>query len=135
MAAGENEQGADETWEEYQYRLYRAHLQDSWYGALNIYNTSASYSINATWLFSATEYQICGYAQNVYNTAGTVAYTTFVTTATDANYKWTIQVTGSTTSSIEESKVNEKVAFAQGVNPSRNMGLSKTYTAPTTRRL
>lgn len=65
-----------ETWIDFQQRLYKEHLADNWYGALNIYNTGSTGTINASWLFSETSYQICGYAENVYGqtSVGNVAY-------------------------------------------------------------
>lgn len=70
--------------------MYKAHLADTWYGALNVYNTSAIGSISATWLYSSTDYQICGYHENVFSmtSEGSVAY--FSTAAQDVNYNWSV---------------------------------------------
>lgn len=82
-AGTETDPAEGEEWAAFEHRLYKEHLADSWYGALNIYNTASSQTINATWLFSETEYQICGYADNVFGqtSAGNVAY--FQTTNQD----------------------------------------------------
>jgi len=55
-----------------------------------VYNTSTIGSIGAYNLYAETDYQICGYAENVFGnvSAGSVAY--FSTTAQDANYNWEV---------------------------------------------
>lgn len=70
--------------------MYKAHVADTFYGALNVYNTSTIGSIGLGYLYAETDYQTCGYAENVYgNTSeGSVAY--FSTTAQDANYNWEV---------------------------------------------
>jgi len=121
-----------QSWAEFSRARYTAHKQTVYYGAINVYNTSSVGSINASWLWANTEYQICGFAENVFeqSSVGAVAY--FTTTATDTAQSWTVGATGTSTTGVEDNVIRDNVSYAQGVNPQRNTGVTKTYTAPTT---
>lgn len=70
--------------------MYKAHLADSWYGALNVYNTSSIGSIAATWLYGTTDYQVCGYHKNVFGNTSTGSVAYFATATQDVNYNWSV---------------------------------------------
>jgi len=54
-----------ETWENFQYRLYKDHLQTQAVGFLPIYSLNNSQIVSFNWLWASTEYQIAGYLDNL----------------------------------------------------------------------
>lgn len=130
-----------ETWSAFQQRKYKEHLQDTYYGKEWIYNSATAGSISATWLWAATDYQICGYVINEYgsissySTTGTqYSLNYFATTAMDGNWNWSVTASGtSSMAAINTTTIRDIVSYQQGVNPSRNMITSNTET--TSRRL
>jgi len=113
-----------------------SHTQDTWYGALNVYSTTAVGSIMPTYLWSETDYQICAYAENIYEnwSAGSVYY--FSTTTMDVNYYWEIKATSSTTTTnTSADTIRDIVSAQQGINPKRNVNAQVTQTTTGGRRL
>lgn len=102
---------------------------------MNVYDVSSIGTISLTNLYAATNYQVCGYAQNVYDSwsAGSVAY--FSTLAQDTNATWSISASGPNATSVTAETVGDIVSYYQEVNPKRNIALNVVYTAPTARRL
>jgi len=100
-----------------------------------VYDISSIGTIGLTNLYAGTHYQVCGYAQNIYDnwSAGSVAY--FSTTAQDTNATWSISASGPNATSVTADTVGDIVSYYQGVNPARNIALNVAYTAPTARRL
>lgn len=102
---------------------------------MNVYDISSIGTIGLTNLYAGTNYQVCGYAENIYNnwSAGSVAY--FSTTAQDTNATWSISASGPNATAVTADTVGDIVSYYQGVNPARNIALNVAYTAPTARRL
>lgn len=102
---------------------------------MNIYDTGNVGSISATWLYSETAYQLCAYHENIYTkwSAGSVVY--FSTTAKDSNRNWEVTATGPQDTGVADQTIVDIVSYEQGVNPKRNVAITKNVTAPTTRRL
>lgn len=124
-------QQGDETFAEFERNRYIAHLQDNYYGAMNIFNVAALGAINPTYLWAATTYQVCAYAENIYGNAseGVVVY--FSTAAADSKTNWEVTAIGTTTTGIDVNVIRDIVSEYQGVNPERNLVNAAIYTAAT----
>lgn len=103
-------QQGDETFAEFERNRYIAHLQDNYYGAMNIFNVAALGSINPTYLWAATTYQVCAYAENIYGNAseGEVVY--FSTAAADSKTNWEVTAIGTTTTGIDVNVIRDIVS-------------------------
>lgn len=131
----ETEPLADETWATFQQRLYTEHLQMMVAGSMSISNTQSVDSIHATWLWAQTQYQICGYLENVYGDVSTPVKVEYVTTPTmNVPYSWKIASKGDTKVAIDDSVILDNVAYVQGVNPKR-LTVEKADTTEPARRL
>ena len=140
-AATETDPAEGETWAAFQQRKYTEHLQDTYFGVENIYSATIPGQIDATWLWAGTEYQICGYVENVYGEISNYSTTSqnfsthyFETSAIDSNWSWSVTASGSASmKSMNTSTIRDIVSYYQGVNPERNTVTSNTET--TSRRL
>lgn len=130
----ETEPKDDETWAEFQQRLYTEHRMMIWYGTHVIPDSANVAAINVHWLWSGADYQICGIMQNIFGQTGDVKVYYFSTTASDNPQEWTIGVSHATTVTISDEWMRDTVSYQQGVNPKRNTVTSKVET-PATRLL
>jgi hypothetical protein len=109
----------DETWVEFQHRVYKSHLEDTWMGADAVVTTANSYTRTFTWLYGGTKYQISGYLENGYDTSSSVVKTDYFTTAAQADSQpFTINFKGNVLQSYA-SAIGEYCALIQGVHSER----------------
>jgi len=123
-----------ETWEDYQRRLLKQHMQTTWSGSISMYATTAVTSLPFTWLWAATQYQISGYLDNLStaSTTPTVRTETFTTLAIADSQPVAIKFTGQVAQSFS-SKVANLYSSVIGVNPTRLV--SPLYATSTSRVL
>ena len=110
----------DETWEDFQRRLYRLHLQTKWTGSISMYATTAVTSLSFTWLWAASTYQISGYLDNLSTSSTTppVRTETFTTLAIADSQPVSLKFTGLVAESFS-STLAANYASVIGVNPTR----------------
>ena len=119
-ANSESDPQTGETWEEFQRRLLKQHLQTQWSGSISMYATTAVSSLSFTWLWAATQYQISGYLDNLStsSTTPTVRTEPFTTLAIADSQPVALKFTGSVSPSFS-SKIVTMYAGVIGVNPTR----------------
>lgn len=110
-----------ETWVQFQQRLYKTHLMTSYFGIHIVPDASNAGTITADYLQAETDYQMCGYLENIYGDVSTISLDYWVTGDADPNYEWSIGVSATTSViNLDGDKVRDIVSLAQGVNPKRN---------------
>lgn len=56
---------SEESWRDFQQRLYKVHLQTQWMGALSVYSQVPGPIVAFPWLWASTVYQITGYLEDL----------------------------------------------------------------------
>jgi len=126
----------NETWAAYNQRLYVEHSQTTFYGSVNIYDTSAVPSTSFNQLFSGTEYQICGYLEDVFGNDSPVRAESFSSAADDVNFGWSVTSSQDNLQITTDAQtICDIVSYGCGINPLRNVDCKKTDTSSTARRL
>jgi len=88
-----------------------------------MYTLSNVKTVEFTWLWASTEYQICGYLENIFGNASVVDRKYLFTPDMDVAMPWSIQFEGTLSTNLATT-IREKVSVYQGVHPKRNIDLS-----------
>ena len=133
-ANSQSDPDTGETWEDFQRRLYKLHLQTKWTGSISMYATTAVASLSFTWLWAASVYQISGYLDNLStaSTTPTVRTETFTTLAMADCQPFSLKFTGQVPQTFSD-RIANIYAGVIGVNPTRLF--NPTYATSTSRVL
>jgi hypothetical protein len=108
-----------ETWVDFQWRLYKTHLEQVWTGSVSITNLTVVTTLTFDWLYAATTYQLSGYLDNLNRSVDPTVYTENFTTAAIADCQpFTVSFPGDVPQSYD-SVIATQAAYVQGVNPLR----------------
>ena len=110
-----------ETWVEFQHRLYTAHLQSSWVGALAVYPSNSEFTLTWNWLWAGTTYQLSGYLDTFGVGMPEVRTEYFTTLPMAESQPFTVRFQGVVQQALS-GKVAEQTAAVMGVNPLRLYG-------------
>lgn len=113
---------AGEAWDDFQHRLYKAHLQSSWVGALAVYPGNSVLTLSLNWLWANTVYQLSGYLDTFGTVIPEVRTEYFTTLPTAESQPFTVRFQGVVPQALG-GKIGELTAAVMGVNPLRLHGL------------
>ena len=112
--ASETDPALSESWESFQRRLYKAHLMTSYYGRALQYSTSTS--LEFTWLWAGTQYELTGYFVDQYEEASEMLSVGLETEGlADAG----AVVMSVLASNVADTDLRNAAAELLGVNPAR----------------
>ena len=118
-SANEYDPQDGETWVDFQTRIYKEHLQNQWFGSISFSSLTNVKSITANWLMASTNYQLCGYLENVYGNASELGCGYLTTSPLDHCQPFVLSFSDNVSGS-QENTIRETVSYWQGVNPARN---------------
>jgi hypothetical protein len=100
----------NESWVQFQQRLFKTHSQEHWSGSITFYALTGVSTINFTWLWGTTTYQVCGYYENVYGRTSAMSIENIPTKAMDAVQPWSITFAGDVLETFE-TRIRETTSF------------------------
>lgn len=86
------------------------HSQEHWSGSVTFYALTGVSTVNFTWLWGTTVYQVCGYYENVYGRTSAMSIASITTKVMDAVQPWSITFANDVLETFE-TKIRETCSF------------------------